>query len=99
MPITVCHWGPALQLACVRHVPRLGGVAGGARLTLVHGAAGVPLMTHHSFSTVGLDLCPGADASEIKLRKGDIYTHTYHGFETTLVDIEGSNAGKISPWA
>lgn len=56
-------------------------------------------MTHHSFSTVGLDLCPGADASEIKLRKGDIYTHTYHGFETTLVDIEGSNAGKISPWA
>ena len=37
---------------------------------------GVPLMTHHSFSTVPLSQCPGADASEVKMRKGDIYTHT-----------------------
>jgi hypothetical protein len=33
-------------------------------------------MTHHSFSTVPLSQCPGADASEVKMRKGDIYTHT-----------------------
>ena len=43
--------------------------------------AGVPLMTHHTFSTVPLTECPGADASPVKMRKGDLYTHTFHGFE------------------
>ena len=41
-------------------------------------AAGVLLMTHHTFSTVPLALCPGADASPLKMRKGDLYTHTFH---------------------
>lgn len=41
-------------------------------------AAGVPLMTHHTFSTVPLTQCPGADASPLKMRKGDLYTHTFH---------------------
>ena len=41
---------------------------------------GLPLMTHHSFSTVPLEDCPG------DLRAGDIYTHCFHGFETTVVD-------------
>jgi hypothetical protein len=38
----------------------------------------VLLMTHHTFSTVPLALCPGADASPLKMRKGDLYTHTFH---------------------
>lgn len=41
--------------------------------------ANVPLMTHHTFSTVPLDQCPGADASPVKMRAGDIYTHSFHG--------------------
>jgi len=41
-------------------------------------AAGVLLMTHHTFSTVPLTQCPGADASPLKMRKGDLYTHTFH---------------------
>lgn len=40
----------------------------------------LPLMTHHSFSTIPLEACPG------HLRKGDIYTHCYHGFDSTVVD-------------
>ena len=43
-------------------------------------AASVPLMCHHTFSTVPLESCPG------RLRKGDIYTHTFHGFDSTLCD-------------
>jgi dihydroorotase len=41
---------------------------------------GLPLMTHHSFSTVSLEECPGL------LRAGDVYTHCFHGFETTVID-------------
>ena len=41
--------------------------------------AEVPLMCHHTFSTVPLEDCPG------QLRAGDIYTHTLHGFESTIV--------------
>ncbi len=41
---------------------------------------GLPLMTHHSFSTVPLEECPGT------LGTGDIYTHCFHGFETTVID-------------
>jgi dihydroorotase len=52
--------------------------------------AGVPLMCHHTFSTVSLESCPG------RLRKGDIYTHTFHGFDSTLCDRrETEGAWKI----
>ena len=40
----------------------------------------VPLMVHHSFSTIGLEECPG------QMRAGDIYTHMYHGFHSTIID-------------
>ncbi|MBV7335063.1 amidohydrolase/deacetylase family metallohydrolase [Chloroflexi bacterium TSY] len=43
-------------------------------------ATRLPLMAHHSFSTVPLEECPGWMAS------GDIYTHAYHGFASTIVD-------------
>jgi dihydroorotase len=55
--------------------------------------AGVPLMTHHTFSSVPLGSadqaggelgCPGA------LKKGDIYTHTFHGFPSTIIDTEAA---------
>eukprot|EP00118_Oscarella_pearsei_P001627 m.7951 g.7951 ORF g.7951 m.7951 type:complete len:430 (+) comp20104_c0_seq2:30-1319(+) len=53
----------------------------------------VPLMVHHSESTIpigsmGSDLlsCPGS------LSKGDIYTHVFHGLNTTIVDTA---AGKL----
>ena len=45
-------------------------------------ATAAPLMAHHSLSTVSLNDCPGA------LREGDIYTHCYHGFESTILDPE-----------
>ena len=51
--------------------------------------AGLPLMTHHAFSTVplaGTEGCPGA------LRRGDIYTHMYMGFESTIIE-----EGVVSP--
>lgn len=41
---------------------------------------GTPLMAHHAVSTVPLEDCPGS------MREGDIYTHCYHGFESTIVD-------------
>ena len=43
-------------------------------------ATAMPLMAHHSLSTVSLDDCPGS------LREGDLYTHCYHGFESTILD-------------
>ncbi len=43
---------------------------------------GLPLMTHHSFSSVPLEACPG------KLESGDIYTHVYHGFASTIIDLD-----------
>jgi dihydroorotase len=56
------------------------------------GLADVPLMCHHTFSTVPLEDCPG------NLRAGDIYTHTLHGFESTIVQPAEGNAGpKIHP--
>ena len=39
-----------------------------------------PLMTHHAQSTISIDECPGS------MRAGDIYTHCYHGFESTIID-------------
>ena len=46
------------------------------------GEAGVPLMCHHSMSSIPIEECPG------HLRRGDIYTHCFHGFETTIMDSE-----------
>ena len=49
-------------------------------------------MVHHTFSTVPLEDCPG------NLRSGDIYTHTLHGFESTIVQpAEGDAGPKIHP--
>ena len=43
-------------------------------------ATRTPVLAHHSLSTVSLDACPG------ELPAGHIYTHCYHGFETTIID-------------
>ena len=43
-------------------------------------AAGTPLMVHHTFSTVPLQDAPG------EMRRGDVYTHCYHGYESTIID-------------
>ena len=48
-----------------------------------------PLMTHHSLSTVSLDDCPGG------LREGDIYTHCYHGFESTIIDAQSRHVHPV----
>jgi dihydroorotase len=40
----------------------------------------LPLMVHHALSTVSLDDCPG------RMQAGDIYTHSYHGFVSSIVD-------------
>ncbi len=45
-------------------------------------ATSTPLMAHHAVSTVPLEDCPGG------MREGDIYTHCYHGFESTIIDPE-----------
>ena len=45
-------------------------------------ATDLPLMVHHSFSTIPLEECPG------RMAPGDIYTHAYHGFESTIIDPE-----------
>ena len=43
-------------------------------------ASGLPLMVHHCFSTVPLEDCPGGMAP------GDIYTHAYQGFASTIIE-------------
>lgn len=40
----------------------------------------LPLMVHHALSTVSVDDCPG------RMVAGDIYTHAYHGFTSSIVD-------------
>ncbi|MBM3803060.1 MAG: amidohydrolase family protein [Acidimicrobiia bacterium] len=50
-------------------------------------ALNLPLMVHHAFSTVPLGDCPG------KMASGDIYTHCYHGFPSTIVDPESRKVG------
>ncbi len=40
----------------------------------------LPLMVHHALSTVSIDDCPG------HMQAGDIYTHAYHGFTSSIVD-------------
>ncbi|GFO42528.1 dihydroorotase [Plakobranchus ocellatus] len=57
-------------------------------------ACSVPLMTHHSISSIplgggtGLN-CPG------DLRPGDIYTHCFHGQVGNIVD---QDTGKVNPY-
>jgi dihydroorotase len=40
----------------------------------------LPLMVHHALSTVSMVDCPG------RMRSGDIYTHAYHGFPSSVVN-------------
>jgi len=40
----------------------------------------LPLMVHHALSTVSVADCPG------RMQAGDIYTHAYHGFTSSIVD-------------
>jgi dihydroorotase len=42
--------------------------------------AELPLMTHHNFSSVELEDCPG------KLKPGDIYTHCFHAYPSTILN-------------
>jgi dihydroorotase len=44
-------------------------------------------MTHHALSSVDLSGCPG------RLAKGDIYTHTYHGWASTITPVAGGTVG------
>ena len=46
-------------------------------------AVRLPLMVHHTLSTVSLSDCPG------RMAAGDIYTHTYHGFRSTIIRSDG----------
>ena len=50
------------------------------RAKLAAQTLGLPLMTHHSSSTISHEECPGT------LRPGDIYTHCYHGYPSGLID-------------
>ncbi len=51
-------------------------------------ATNTPLMVHHTLSSVPLERSPG------EMRAGDIYTHCFHGYESTIVD---SATRKIHP--
>ena len=76
------------------------------RALMVSSQSGLPLMVHHSFSTVPLS---GCDDSKLQcslnviyhhfasglgvpgsLNKGDILTHLYHGFESTIIDTSSN---------
>lgn len=56
--------------------------------------AGVPLMVHHAISTIPITKtgdqlsCPG------DLAAGDIYTHTFHGYPSTILDPESCTIPK-----
>ena len=63
--------------------PAAGEAAGYEAALEASAQAGVPLMTHHTMSSVPLSECPG------RLRAGDVYTHCLHGFESTLITPEG----------
>jgi dihydroorotase len=43
-------------------------------------AVKLPIMVHHTFSTVPLEDCPG------EMKTGDIYTHMFMGYKSTIVD-------------
>lgn len=42
----------------------------------------LPLMTHHNFSSIPLEDCPG------KMGSGDIYTHCFHAYPNTILKAE-----------
>lgn len=49
--------------------------------------AQVPLMVHHTNSSIPLGSCPqGMLSCPGSLRKGDIYTHTFHGHPSSILD-------------
>ncbi|XP_064642399.1 deacetylase Oant_2987-like [Lineus longissimus] len=51
--------------------------------------AGVPLMVHHAFSTIPTESDGGDGLSAPgSMHFGDIYTHMYHGFPNTIIDIK-----------
>jgi dihydroorotase len=78
----------ALARSWASHFPggyEKGEAAGFAAAREASEQAGVPLMTHHTFSSVPLSQCPG------QLRAGDIYTHSLHGFESTIISPEDGN--------
>ncbi|KAL4220994.1 hypothetical protein ACF0H5_019258 [Mactra antiquata] len=53
-----------------------------------------PLMVHHTISYVPTQksLVPNADVGcPIDMNPGDIYTHTYHGYMSTIVDNESKS--------
>lgn len=52
--------------------------------------AKLPLMVHHTFSSVPLG---GAGGCPSALRAGDIYTHTLHGFPSTLIEKDPESEG------
>ena len=41
-----------------------------------------PLMVHHTLSTIPLEASPG------QMQPGDVYTHCYHGYKSTIIDPE-----------
>lgn len=61
-----------------------------ARALAAAGAAKLPLMVHHTFSSVPLN---GAGGCPSALRAGDIYTHTLHGFPSTLIEKDPASEG------
>lgn len=52
-------------------------------------ATGLPLMAHHSWSTIPLEECPG------NLRPGDIYTHCFHPYDSTIMQLDSSGQPTI----
>ncbi|XP_011427945.3 deacetylase EF_0837 isoform X3 [Magallana gigas] len=61
------------------------------RALLASERAGVPLMVHHTMSTVKTQVGPD-DSTELgcprDLRPGDLYTHTFHPYRSCIVDEE-----------
>ena len=43
-------------------------------------AVQLPLMVHHTSSSIPMEACPG------QMRQGDIYTHCYHGYPSSVID-------------
>ena len=55
-------------------------------------AVNLPLMVHHTLSTIPLEDCPG------KMDQGDIYTHTYNGYHSTIVQASNRQLDPVV-WA
>jgi dihydroorotase len=48
-------------------------------------ATNTPLMVHHTLSSIPLERSPG------EMKTGDVYTHCFHGYESTIIDPETRN--------